>query len=416
MKIAERYFADESLQGGDTFLLVEFGLQRADILVVARIHQLVQKMEALKDLHLGLNPNINSLTIEYDPKMVSQTELMAQIDALETSIEATTDIRLPTRRIELPAVLDHPVLNESIDRYRETVRSKAAYLPDNLEYLRQNNGLPSRRAVFDKMLETRYLIAAVGFFLGTPILFPLNPTYLTAQKYNPTRVSTPGGAIGLGGSLFAMYPKEAPGGYMLVARTLELWDTFGTKPGYAPAKPWLFEPFDVISYYEVSLDEYRRLEGDYLAGKYRYRITKDVLNVHDVYEMFQRAQHDPEVQAYKARQARGTAEQAQLERTLYAEWTSEMAQRESDEAEHLKQILAMESLKVESPMDANVWKVEVAVGDVLKEGQLVAILEAMKMEINVYAPKELEGATVRAIAKQPGSTVAPGDCIVVATK
>ena len=38
-------------------------------------------------------------------------------------------------------------------------------------------------------------------------------------------------------------------------------------------------------------------------------------------------------------------------------------------------------------MEANFWKVEVKVGDIIKEGQIVAILEAMKMEVNVLAPK-----------------------------
>ena len=403
-------------QGGDTFLLVEFGLQRADVLVVARIRQLVEKLEALKDWNLSLGPNINSITIEYDPKVVSQGDLVGRVHELETSIEATIDVRLPVRVFRLPAVIDHPALNECIERYSGTVRNKAVYLPDNLEYLAKNNGLSSRREVFDMMLNTKFLCAAVGFYIGTPILFPLSPTYIMGQKYNPTRVATPGGTIGMGGSLFAMYPKEAPGGYMLVARTLELWDTYGSKPGFTPSKPWLFEPFDIITYYEVSVEEYSKLESEYFAGKYQYQIQDDVFDLKEAYATFQAARTDPKVVEYRQRQAKGIAEQGEIERGLYDEWTNDLKLREQEEAERLKSLLAESTIAVDSPMDANVWKVEVSEGDVLKEGQLVAILEAMKMEINVYAPPEVDGATVRAIAKKPGSTVAPGDYIVVASK
>ena len=42
---------------------------------------------------------------------------------------------------------------------------------------------------------------------------------------------------------------------------------------------------------------------------------------------------------------------------------------------------------VKSDIAANVWKVEVAAGDAVAEGQTLAILESMKMEIPVEAPK-----------------------------
>ncbi len=58
------------------------------------------------------------------------------------------------------------------------------------------------------------------------------------------------------------------------------------------------------------------------------------------------------------------------------------------------------------------WKVLVKKGDKVEPGQKVAILEAMKMEIDVLAP---EGATsIKAILKPPGSSVNPGDAILVA--
>jgi len=46
----------------------------------------------------------------------------------------------------------------------------------------------------------------------------------------------------------------------------------------------------------------------------------------------------------------------------------------------------------------------------------VAILEAMKMEINVICTDEAVGTTVEAIASQPGTVVSPGTWIVISKK
>lgn len=110
----------------------------------------------------------------------------------------------------------------------ETNRPTAAYLPENVEYLRTNNGISTRRGVFQTPLDSQYLVVAIDFLVATPMLFPLNQmSGIVAQKYNLTRVFTPGGTIAMGGSLFVIYPLEAPGGYMLFARKMECWDTFG---------------------------------------------------------------------------------------------------------------------------------------------------------------------------------------------
>ena len=42
--------------------------------------------------------------------------------------------------------------------------------------------------------------------------------------------------------------------------------------------------------------------------------------------------------------------------------------------------------EVESEVQGNVWKVEVAVGDPVAEGDVLIILESMKMEIPVESP------------------------------
>jgi len=46
----------------------------------------------------------------------------------------------------------------------------------------------------------------------------------------------------------------------------------------------------------------------------------------------------------------------------------------------------MASIEVTSEVIGSVWKIEKAVGDTVAEGDLIMILESMKMEIPVEAP------------------------------
>jgi urea carboxylase len=114
------------------------------------------------------------------------------------------------------------MIQEFLNRHMESTQSTASYLPDNVEYLRKYNGLGSGREVFDKLLDTKLLIVSVVFLLACPNLLPLCPTsQMVVQKFNLSRIATPGGTLRLGGSLRSLYPVEEPGGYMMLARTIE---------------------------------------------------------------------------------------------------------------------------------------------------------------------------------------------------
>jgi acetyl-CoA carboxylase biotin carboxyl carrier protein len=65
---------------------------------------------------------------------------------------------------------------------------------------------------------------------------------------------------------------------------------------------------------------------------------------------------------------------------------------------------------VEAHITGTVWKIEVSVGDRVEEGDTVAILESMKMEMPVEAEDE---GTVSEILVKEGQSVAEGDPLVV---
>ena len=65
---------------------------------------------------------------------------------------------------------------------------------------------------------------------------------------------------------------------------------------------------------------------------------------------------------------------------------------------------------IEAHITGTVWKIEVAVGDTIEEGDTVVILESMKMEMPVEAEDE---GTVKEILVQEGQSVSEGDTLVV---
>jgi len=65
----------------------------------------------------------------------------------------------------------------------------------------------------------------------------------------------------------------------------------------------------------------------------------------------------------------------------------------------------MAEIKVRSELNAIVWKIEASEGASVNEGDTLFILEAMKMEIPVTAPR---AGTVRTILVNEGQQVAEG--------
>jgi acetyl-CoA carboxylase biotin carboxyl carrier protein len=70
----------------------------------------------------------------------------------------------------------------------------------------------------------------------------------------------------------------------------------------------------------------------------------------------------------------------------------------------------MAEIRVKSELNAIVWKVEVAAGVTVSAGDTLIILEAMKMEIPVAAPR---AGTVQTILVNEGQQVGEGQPLVI---
>lgn len=76
-------------------------------------------------------------------------------------------------------------------------------------------------------------------------------------------------------------------------------------------------------------------------------------------------------------------------------------------------ILADDEEVVESIMSGNIWKIEVKVGDEVQAGDVLVILESMKMEVDIET--EVAG-TVSQILYKEGDNIESGDVLVVIRK
>ncbi|WP_296593466.1 sodium-extruding oxaloacetate decarboxylase subunit alpha [Methylophaga sp.] len=68
-----------------------------------------------------------------------------------------------------------------------------------------------------------------------------------------------------------------------------------------------------------------------------------------------------------------------------------------------------EGVAVKAPLSGNIWKIMVSQGQSVKEGDVLLILEAMKMETQIVAEHD---GTVTSINVKPGDTVKVGDTLV----
>ena len=65
---------------------------------------------------------------------------------------------------------------------------------------------------------------------------------------------------------------------------------------------------------------------------------------------------------------------------------------------------------VNAPMPGNILRIDVAKGDTVKAGQVLVILEAMKMENEIVAPKD---GTVAQVVTRKGAVVDTGSPLIV---
>ncbi|WP_095125589.1 urea carboxylase [Pseudomonas sp. Irchel s3a12] len=392
---------------GDTHLLLEIGEPELNLVLRFRAHALMQALE-LKSLHgvIDLTPGIRSLQIHYQPEQLPLADLLGIVAGEWDAVCAANDLQVPSRIVHLPLSWDDPACQLAIEKYMTTVRKDAPWCPSNLEFIRRINDLPNLDEVQRTVFDASYLVMGLGdVYLGAPVATPLDPRHrLVTTKYNPARTWTAENSVGIGGAYMCVYGMEGPGGYQFVGRTLQMWNRYREVAAF-DGKPWLLRFFDQIRFYPVSAEELLRIRRDFPLGRFDLNIEHSQLNLAD-YQAFLNREAEG-ISAFRAQQQ--GAFNAERERWIasgQAHFDSEEAVPESTEDAPL----ADGEQSVDSHIAGNLWQVQVEAGSRVAAGDVLVILESMKMEIPVLAP--LAGV-VREIRVQPGSAVRAGQRIVV---
>ncbi|QQZ43454.1 urea carboxylase [Pseudomonas sp. SK3(2021)] len=392
---------------GDTHLLLEIGPPELDLVLRFRGHALMQALEA-KALRgvIDLTPGIRSLQVHYQPEQLPLADLLGIVAGEWDAVCAARDLQVPSRIVHLPLSWDDPACRLAIEKYMTTVRKDAPWCPSNLEFIRRINDLPDLDQVQRTVFDASYLVMGLGdVYLGAPVATPLDPRHrLVTTKYNPARTWTAENSVGIGGAYLCVYGMEGPGGYQFVGRTLQMWNRYREVAAF-DGKPWLLRFFDQIRFYPVSADELLRIRRDFPLGRFAPNIEHSQLKLADYQDFLAR-----EAQSIAAfRQQQQHAFNAERERWIasgQAHFDSEdVAPQPTVEAP-----LEDGQQSIDSHIAGNLWQVQVEAGSRVAAGDVLVILESMKMEIPVLAPM---AGVVREIRVQPGSAVRAGQRVAV---
>ncbi|MEE4914420.1 urea carboxylase [Pseudomonas alliivorans] len=392
---------------GDTHLLLEIGAPELDLVLRLRGHALMLALEA-KALPgvIDLTPGIRSLQVHYRPAQLPLRQLLEIVAGEWDAVCAAKDLQVASRIVHLPLSWDDPACQLAIEKYMTTVRKDAPWCPSNLEFIRRINDLPNLDEVQRTVFDASYLVMGLGdVYLGAPVATPLDPRHrLVTTKYNPARTWTAENSVGIGGAYMCVYGMEGPGGYQFVGRTLQMWNRYRDVAAFE-GKPWLLRFFDQIRFYPVSAKELLRIRRDFPLGRFDLNIEHSTLNLTD-YQTFL-LQEAEGIAAFRARQQ--AAFNAERERWI-ANGQANFESEESIAPTTDETVLEPGQQGIDSHIAGNLWQVQVKPGERVEAGDVLVVLESMKMEIPVLAPV---GGVVRDVRVQPGSAVRAGQRVVV---
>jgi len=392
---------------GDKFLLVEYGPQMLDIALRFRVHALMLQLQKHKPAGVfELTPGIRSLQVHYDSLQIGLSELLQWLQSAEAQLGAISELSVPARVVHLPLSWDDAACRLAIEKYMQSVRKDAPWCPSNIEFIRRINGLDSIADVKKIVFDASYVVMGLGdVYLGAPVATPLDPRHrLVTTKYNPARTWTAENSVGIGGSYLCVYGMEGPGGYQFIGRTLQMWNRYRRTAEFT--QPWLLRFFDQIRFYEVSADELVQIRHDFPHGRYPLRIEETQFSLREYRAYLE--QHAIEIDAFTTQRQQAFAEELQHWRDSGQFHFDSSASSENNAA--IEHELPADCIAIDSHVAGNIWKLLVEPGAHVTTGETVAILESMKMEIELHAPVD---GVVHSIHRGEGSQINAGQALMI---
>lgn len=276
------FYADEDvdlggircLVAGDRYVLVEFGSSmnlRVNLRAISFANRILE--ERVNGIVETL-PMFVSVLVHYDSTALSPSKLRGYLKAIWQEVSQEGDIVVPSRLIEIPVHYLDPWTRACVEDYSRTIKP----IEDDPAFAARISGLPSPQAFARRHAFSQHWVGGVGFYPGLPDMMPLDPRCKhSLPKYDPPRVWTPTGAIGVGGGFTSIYTMNSPGGYHLIGRTpVPLYSLDGRLQPFRQ-KLTLVEPGDRIKFMAIDEKIYEEIEAAVAAGAYRFQIHESEL-------------------------------------------------------------------------------------------------------------------------------------------
>ncbi len=384
---------------GDSHLLFEIEMKKFEMENRFYIQYVLNDLKKNKiDGVLEIVPGVSSLLIKYDPFKILAKEVSKKIiDIISISTnESVEKMVIPSRNVKLPISFRDRWTLDSIKQYMKTISNKAPYLPDNCEFVRKINEISSLEELAKLISETKYVIFGLGdVYLGAPCAIPFDPRHrIISTKYNPARTFTPEGAVGIGGIYMCIYGMNSPGGYQLVGKTINIWNTHNSPP-------WLLDFFDIVQFNLVSDEELTSIRDDYKLGKYQPFIEPSTISLFD-YKNFIESNKDS-ISEYEK-----THDIKEISKRI--DWS--MIEHFETDSENLTQDSKQESFEdcylIKSLHYGNLFEIKVEECEKVKKGQPLALIEIMKTYHQLNCPVD---GTIYKLFVKPGKIVKQGQLI-----
>ena len=182
-------------------LLLRFG-GAIDATINARVHAAAARLRAnaLPGI-TEIAPAYASLMLRFNPRACAPEQMLAGV---REALRDLSGVAAIGREVEIPVCYG------------------GTHGPD-LDEVAQHASLDVRAAI-EHHAARAYTVAMLGFAPGFPYLLGLDGVLHTPRRATP-RTRVPAGSVAIGGAQTGIYPRELPGGWMLIGRTpLALFD------------------------------------------------------------------------------------------------------------------------------------------------------------------------------------------------
>ena len=395
---------------GDKYLLVEFGPRVLDLGLRFRVHLLEGKLRAaaLSGI-IDITPGVRSLQIHYDNR------------ACDAKNFSTHSKRSMQKFPNAPRLQCHHAPSICLSR-GTTPRPSWRRLSTCNRFVLTRPGVQtisnssvastastmSMRSIGSSMTRVIWYSGLGDVYLGAPVATPLDPRHrLVTTKYNPARTWTPENAVGIGGAYMCVYGMEGPGGYQLVGRTVQVWNTHRVTPTFVEGCHGRCASLTRFVFTQCRRKNFRSsVEPSSMAlsipaSSRPSSIWRPMRNFSNSIR--------PGIAVFKETQTRAFQEERERWR-LNGQLDSAATLPEMPETEVSERAVPEGCEAVLAPMAASVFKVAVEAGQPVTHGQRLVVLDAMKIELEVAAPV---AGVVHEVLCKAGQLVEAGQQIAI---